>query len=134
MQQYLFQFVEKSQSHLNVTLKGEAYTYQSSKQGVYIVQTNTVNGKTHWNIENGKFALWYVAKGTLAWSKWIIGEKRNVGTSSGSIASPDDVAHPQEVTTWKYFDGKNWLSHPGDVTITCITNSKNFISIMMKII
>ena len=132
----LFLFAEQSQRQINVTLKGEAFTSKclSNAQGIYILQPNIVNGKTHWFNKNGQFAIWYLPKGSSKrTTRWIIGKREHLSQTKGCIISPDDVAEPQEATTWKYFDGTIWkTSNPRDVTVTNILNSKNLISINMR--
>ena len=131
----LFPFAEQSQRPglIHVTLKGEALTTcfihnvgVIGLQGIYILQPNSVNGKTWWFNKNGQSAIWYVPKGvSIRGNRWGIGHHAELGQAIGFIASPDDVTEPQEATTWKYFNGFIWkLSNPGDITVTYILNSK----------
>jgi hypothetical protein len=105
-------------------MKGETYIEHSNKQGIYILQPNTVNGEKYWINKEGHFAIWCVVKGSSKWSKWVLGLRENIGKSLASIASPDDVADPKEVTTWKYWDGKDWKTQTGDLIVTGIPNSE----------
>ena len=112
-------------------MKGDAKTYLSDKQGIYISQPDaTVNGETYWTHENGQFALWYIPKDLGGLTRWIIGKRKALGQRLGFITSPDDTALPQAANTWDYIDGKIWKSNQTYVTVTGILNSgKNFISI-----
>ena len=118
-----------------MTLKGEAlHSGASNAQGIYILQPNIVNGKTFWLNKNGQRAIWYLSKGlSMRRSRWGIGHPEDFGKAYGWVASPDDVAEPQETTTWEYYNGTIWkTSNPGDVIVDDIQNSKNLISINMK--
>ena len=88
---------------LNVTLKGEAKVAQSSKAGIYTLGPDLVNGKSHWLQDPGSNAIWYDKR----FENWKIGS--NLGSSSASIISYDDVAGPQVATTWKYYN-KEWIA------------------------
>ena len=129
-------FAEQDQRQINVTLKGEASETQSGLwvQGIYTLQPNIVNRKAYWLNANGQFAIWYLPKGSSNRTRWIIGKREHLSQNKGCIiTSPDDVAEPQEATTWKYFDGTIWkTSNSRDVTVTNILNSKNLISIKIK--
>ena len=107
---------------LNVTLKGEAYTSLSDKQGIYNLQPNTVNDETYWENTNGQFAIWHLPKNSSSLGSWIIGERKELGQDSGFIFSPDDVAEPQKATTWKYHDGNIWRSSQRNVIVTGNSN------------
>jgi len=84
---------------LFVQLKGEANKSHSSKAGTYNLQSTDVNGKKHWLAENGKHAIWYLAKGQSESARWRIGLKKNIGKDVGGLLSPDNTATPQEATT-----------------------------------
>ena len=132
----LFLFAEQSQRQIHLTLKEEAFTTEclSNTPGIYIMQPNIKNGKSYWINKNGQKAIWYLPKGlSKRGNRWIIGFREQIGKAFGNIASPDDVAEPQEATTWEFFDGTTIKSlSPGDVILTNILNSKNFISINIK--
>ena len=89
--------------NLVVKLKGGAKDAQSSRAGIYILGPNTVNGKSHWLQDSGKNAIWYY-KG-----HWNIANHRYLGSHQASIYSPEDVAGPQDATTWKYYNRK-WIT------------------------
>ena len=89
--------------NLVVKLKGGAKDYQSSRAGIYILGPNTVNRKSHWLQDSGKNAIWYY-KG-----HWNIANHRYLGSHQASIYSPEDVAGPQDATTWKYYNRK-WIT------------------------
>ena len=55
----------------------------------------------------------------------MIGNKKDAGKNNGYLHSKDDVAEPQEVTTWQ--DGY----YPKcDIIVTDILNSKSFIKVI----
>ena len=81
-------------------LRGSAKEDHSSKAGTYILQSTDVNGKKHWLAENGKRAIWNLAKSQSENARWRIGHKKNLGKDVGGIFSPDDTATPYEATTW----------------------------------
>ena len=107
-----------------MTLKGEANTNQSNKQGIYISQPDyIVNGETYWINRNGQFALWYSSESSGGIKRWIVGKIEDLGKINGSIGrrsivSADDVVAPQEASTWTYFDGNIWKCQKGDVIVT----------------
>ena len=85
-----------------VTKKGEANNTQSSRAGIYTLGPDTVNGKSHWLQNPGVHAIWF--SGT----NWNIAPKEYLGSTTAHISSTEDVAGPQEVKAWQYFDEK-WI-------------------------
>ena len=71
--------------------------------GIYVLGPDLVNGKSHWLQDPGSNAIWYDKR----FENWKIGS--NLGSSSASIISYDDVAGPQVATTWKYYN-KKWIA------------------------
>ena len=88
--------------NLVVKLKGGAKDAQSSMAGIYILGPKMVHGKSHWLQDSGTNAIWYY-KGN-----WNIADHRYLGSNQAFIYSPEDVAGPQEATTWKYYNRK-WI-------------------------
>ena len=82
-----------------VTLKGEAKDAQSGREGIYILGPNLVNGKSHWLQNSGTNAIWY----TKETRGWHITDQVHLGNERAGIFSSEDVAGPQEATTWKYY-------------------------------
>ena len=74
-------------------------------EGVYIFQTNHVNGKPFWLQSEGLNAIWYVNH------LWMIGNKATLGKMFGRIHSKDSVG-PLEASTWMY---NSEIYHDGDV-------------------
>ena len=108
-------------------LKGKANKTHSSKAGFYNLQSTDVNGKKHWLAENGKRAIWYLAKGQSESARWRIGLKKNIGKDVGGLLSPDDTATPQEATTWKYLNASKYqvMSDSKDAVIVTCCDGKN---------
>ena len=92
---------------LTVELKGEAKDAQSKKAGIYTLGPNTVDGKVHWLKDSGKRAIWY-NKHT---GYWNIGSQDEMGkkNAKAGIYTAEDVAAPQEATTWQYTSGGKWI-------------------------
>ena len=88
--------------NLVVKLIGGAKDAQSSMAGTYILGPDKVNQRSHWLQDPGTNAIWYY-KGN-----WNIADHRYLGNSQAWIFSPEDVAGPQEATTWKYYNRK-WI-------------------------
>ena len=88
-------------------LKGEVKDAQSGREGIYILGPGRVNGKSHWLQNPGTNAIWYdnVKKNV---GKWNIAGQEHLGSNQAGIFSSNDVAGPQEATTWKYHKTK-WI-------------------------
>ena len=89
--------------NLVVKLKGGAKDAQSSRAGTYILGPKTVNEKSYWLQDPGTNAIWYY-KGD-----WNIANHRYLGSHQASIYSSEDVAGPQEATTWQYYNQRKWI-------------------------
>ena len=87
-----------------VTLHGDAKERHSDKEGHYILQTDPVNEKPCWFNEGGQ-AIWYDKKN----GDWNIGDKKNLGSTTCSIHSSDDVEDPLQALTWKYWNGNEFI-------------------------
>ena len=61
-------------------------------------------GRTYWGIKSS----------TTATGSWII-SGRATNSPSSTEAGP---SVRQGVTTWRYFDGSNWVE--GDISVTCL--------------
>ena len=88
--------------NLVVKLKGGAKDAHASKAGNYILGPSMINGKSHWLQDPGMNAIWYGK------SHWNIADQEYLGTDKAWIVSSEDVAGPQEVTKWQYYD-KKWI-------------------------
>ena len=91
---------------LKVTLKGEAKVAQSSREGIYVLGPDLVNGKSHWLQDPGSNSIWYDDKN----GNWKIATENYLGSGYASIRSSDDVTGPQVATTWKYYYNKKWIA------------------------
>ena len=98
-----------SQAKLVVKLSGGAKDAQSSKEGIYTLSLDTVNGKSYWMQEGGTSAIWFDKK----YGNWKIGSKDNLGTSASGLYSSRkrNVKKPQDETIWNYYntDNKTWI-------------------------
>ena len=90
---------------MTVELKGEAKDAQGTRAGFYILGPNSVNGRSHWLQDSGTNAIWYHKKN----GKWKIGKQDDIGSSTAGILTSEDVAGPQEATTWKYHSGDEFI-------------------------
>ena len=88
-----------------VTAKGEAKDVLSSLVGIYVLQPNPVNGKSHWLQDIGTHSIWYNREVKI----WAIGPHVNLGSSTASMISYDDVTGPEEATNWQYYN-KKWIT------------------------
>lgn len=93
--------VEGVMTNLTIRLTGEAQKFQQTKQGIYILQPNHINGKKYWLQPGGPNAIWYDKENPD--QGWNIGPIGNLGSSIASIVSEDSIG-PLEATTWKYHD------------------------------
>ena len=91
---------------MTVELKGEAKDAQGTKAGLYLPGPNEVNGKSHWLQDSGTNALWYDKLN----GRWKIGRQKNIGSEISGIYNSEDVAGPQEATTWQYMSSDSkWI-------------------------
>ena len=86
-----------------VTLKREAKNLHGDLEGIYVLRTEIINGKSHWVHESGFYAIWYGKQPSV----WVVGDLNDLGSPTGWIISYDDVASPQEATTWEYYIDDN---------------------------
>ena len=95
-------FIAVLSSKLSVKLTGEIKDYMNHLEGVYLLQPNQINGKSHWIIEDGTMAIWYDKEdGKEAWN---IGDIDDLGSQTIAMYSSGDSCKPLEETTWIYFD------------------------------
>ena len=90
---------------LTVELKGEAKDAQGARAGFYTLGPNSVNGRSHWLQDSGTNAIWYDKKN----GKWKIGDQDDISSSTAGIYTSEDVAGPQEATTWEYLSDGKWI-------------------------
>ena len=88
-------------------MSGDAKEAQSSKEGIYTLSLDTVNGKSYWMQEEGTSAIWFDKK----YGNWKIGSKDNLGTSASGLYSNANVDQPQEAKTWNYWvsGSETWI-------------------------
>ena len=84
---------------LTLRLEGAAKEALSSRAGIYILQTNDVNGKEHWLQQGGSNALWY----DPIFQNWKIAPKDALESSnSWIVTNVNNSTGPLEALTWKY--------------------------------
>ena len=89
-----------------VKLKGRPKSAQGTRAGFYILGPNEVNGKSHWLQDSGTNAIWYDNKD----GDWNLGRQEVIGGSQNLASyTTEDVAGPQEATTWKYNSGGKFI-------------------------
>ena len=96
---------------MHVILHADAKKAQSGREGwdpegFYTLQTDCVDKKPCWYQENG------LNSGSVIWKKdglWLIGTKKNLGSKTCWIYSPDDVENPLQALNWKYWNGDKWI-------------------------
>ena len=117
-----------SQAKLVIKLSGVAKNAQSSKEGIYTLSLDTVNGKSYWMQEEGTSAIWFDKK----YGNWKIGSKDNLGTSASGLYSSRkrNVKKPQDETIWNYYntDNKTWIQANGnEVYVGNNTKKRDYI-------
>ena len=97
--------------------------------GIYALEPNPINDKSHWLQNSGSKAIWYNKEFRI----WAIGSQENLGSYTANFVSFEDVSSPQEATTWQYFDGKDFVVSD-DIMVdtfveagTCILYSKGLL-------
>ena len=113
----LFCFIASECRPLRVTLKNNALESQSSRQGIF-KPSSKVNGRSSWTSESA--AIWYDQK----FKKWKIGALDKIGTTTAGIISEEinELASPQNIFSWKYWDGSEWTfpDDKNDIIVECI--------------
>ena len=85
---------------LKITLKNDVKNAQSSKEGVYILESELVNRKPSWSQLSGTNKIWWLDGA----KQWCIATK-----ASGFMSDTDVFLLPQEVTKWKYYRDMQWV-------------------------
>ena len=92
-----------------VKLKGQYKDAQSSLAGIYVLEPNPINDKSHWLQNSGSKAIWYNKEFRI----WAIGSQENLGSYTANFVSFEDVSSPQEATAWYSFPlnlGKEFIA------------------------
>ena len=87
---------------LKVTLFGEAEIAQSSRQGMYILQKNQINGQQYYVQKGGLNGFWFID----TYSKWMLGPIQKLGEDYGGIQS--FTMSPLN-GKWNYFKDDQWI-------------------------
>ena len=91
---------------MKITLKNDVKNAQSSKEGVYILESELVNRKPSWSQLSGTNSIWWLERS----KQWSIGPTSNLGDYTCGLMSDADVfLLPQEVTKWKYNKDMQWV-------------------------
>ena len=83
---------------------------QSSRAGVYSLQSSLVNGFPYWKHDSSDNAIWM-------YGEWYVGNNQNVGTDMGSIIGPDGIEEwPNKIfSKWQFHaGGGNWQEAKSD--------------------
>ena len=87
--------------------KWEKWNWRSD--GIYVLNSSSVNGKPYWLQENGIDAIWYDKQG-----HWNIGFKSSLGqTKAKATSSISQSKLPHELTPWKYYVNGAWIASDG---------------------
>ena len=88
-------------------MKGETKKALTSTyiEGIYILETDLVNGKAHWIQDSKENALWY----DIWLGGWNIGWINKLGSIDADIHSPDNSVGPLEATNWTYYSNNDWI-------------------------
>ena len=101
-------------ANLCIRLKHAAKDAQPTKEGIYILGPNKINGKHHWIQKGGSNALWYSPSGL-----WKIGPKDNLGEEIAGVKSSDGSAGPLEAKTWEYVSADyKWIDGSDMITLS----------------
>ena len=90
-------------------MEGAAKTVYSDREGIYILQPDTVNDREHWlqleNLGEKQHALWY----DPFHQNWKIAPKDFLGSSNSLIVSNvNNSTGPLEAATWNYSSSGIW--------------------------
>ena len=80
--------------------------------GIYALEPEPINDKSHWLQNSGSNAIWCEKDGN-----WNIGPLGQ----TGDILSFDKLSSPLEATAWRYWNGKNYIA-------SLSWNGKNYIA------
>jgi len=100
---------------LQVDLKNDVFSKQGNYQGTF-EKHQIVNGRRSW--KTATKAIWFISKV----NKWAIGDLKNIGTTTATIASKADFGDriDDPSNEWDYWSGKAWQTIPsGDIIINC---------------
>ena len=118
---------------LTVTLKGAAWKYHSSKEGIYILQPNEVNGKKFWIQPGGPNAIWNAGNNydkDIQNLCWIIGRIGHLGSSDVEIFSNASIG-PLEATSWKYHKRGKLIGPTRQIILSASTYKKFYLVVLL---
>merc|ERR1711971_102341 len=98
-------------------VKNNAYDQNTERFGYYYLQPGTVNGRAHYESEDGKYVIWY----NWTFGKWFVGWKKNLGKENAFFAVKTDADCPyRPAYTWRYVDQyNNWTDADKGFSIWC---------------
>ena len=101
-------------SKLFVRLKGDAKYAQSTREGIYNLAPNPINGKPHWIQDTKRNAIWY----NIDFGVWNIGLLKNLGSIKTGIVSLDSTNNgPFEASNWAYVKNSKWVTASADSVV-----------------
>ena len=107
---------------LRLQLSGEASEKQSSKAGVYSLQSSLVNGFPYWNHDSSDNAIWM-------YGQWKIAPNEYIGTDISGIQGPFGIEEwPNNISSkWQFASGGKWNeAECGDIVFEDCSPKGNF--------
>ena len=111
---------------LRLQLRGEASKIQSSKAGVYSLQSSLVNGFPYWKHDSSDIAIWMHGG-------WYVGTDKNIGTGICSINGPDGIEEwPNNISSkWEFLGEDDFqVAESGDIVFQDCSPKGNFSTLL----
>ena len=95
-------------SMLQLALSGNSKESQSSKLGIYLLESRLINGYPLWIQKAGSNAIWFNKPS----SGWIVGSESEVGNDFGGIKGPSGIDdYPTQIQDgFTYYHDGEWHS------------------------
>ena len=90
---------------LRLYLYGAAYDAQGTRDGIYLIQTQPINGFPCWVQESGQNAIWFDDFN----GRWNIGGFEERGKDICAVAGPFSFDEwPNMIYSFQFYDGTQW--------------------------
>ena len=88
-------------------LSGSVKDEQSSKEGIYYLSTDNINGFPYWKQKSDDNAIWFQKSWYVGWT---VGNEDYLGQDYNGIIEPNDVtAWPSQILSgFKYWHDSEW--------------------------